>query len=90
MKSISHKPYLLQIQKVILALGDYMNAQCHACIGGTNVREDLHKLSSGVHVVVGTPGRVFDMINRRALGMLSLVLFEALLLPSVELALPSS
>ena len=45
-----------------------MNAQCHACIGGTNVREDLHKLSTGVHVVVGTPGRVYDMINRRALS----------------------
>lgn len=56
-----------QIQKVVIALGDYMEAQCHACIGGTNVREDMAKLQSGVHVVVGTPGRVFDMINRRAL-----------------------
>ena len=51
-----------------MALGDYMNAQCHACIGGTNVREDISKLGSGMHVVVGTPGRVFDMINRRALS----------------------
>merc|ERR1719436_333812 len=57
-----------QIQKVMIALGDYMEAQCHACIGGTNVREDIARLSSGVHVVVGTPGRVFDMINRRALS----------------------
>lgn len=45
-----------------------MNAECHACIGGTNVREDLHKLSSGVQIVVGTPGRVFDMISRKALS----------------------
>lgn len=44
-----------------------MNAQCHACIGGTNVREDMRKLEMGVHVVVGTPGRVYDMINRKAL-----------------------
>jgi len=44
-----------------------MGAQCHACIGGTNVREDIRKLEMGVHVVVGTPGRVFDMINRKAL-----------------------
>ena len=58
--------------QVVLALGDYMEAQCHACIGGTNVREDLRKLGGGVHVVVGTPGRVFDMINRRALSMLIL------------------
>ncbi|ELU10014.1 hypothetical protein CAPTEDRAFT_170898 [Capitella teleta] len=56
-----------QSQKAVLALGDYLDARCHACIGGTNVREDLHRLEQGVQVVVGTPGRVFDMINRRAL-----------------------
>jgi translation initiation factor 4A len=56
-----------QIQKVVVALGDYLNVECHACIGGTNVREDMEKLKEGAHVVVGTPGRVFDMINRKAL-----------------------
>jgi translation initiation factor 4A len=55
-----------QIQKAVIALGDFMNVECHACIGGTNVREDMKRLESGVHVIVGTPGRVFDMINRRA------------------------
>ncbi|KAH8550021.1 ATP-dependent RNA helicase eIF4A [Umbelopsis sp. PMI_123] len=56
----------LQIQKVVLALGDFMGAECHACVGGTNVREDMDKLRAGCHVVVGTPGRVYDMINRGA------------------------
>jgi translation initiation factor 4A len=42
-----------QIQKVVTALGDYMGAKCHACIGGTSVREDVRKLDEGVHVVVG-------------------------------------
>uniref|UniRef100_T1JDI0 RNA helicase n=1 Tax=Strigamia maritima TaxID=126957 RepID=T1JDI0_STRMM len=64
-----------QIQKVVIALGDYMNAQCHACIGGTNVREDMRKLEMGVHVVVGTPGRVYDMINRRALRTSNIKIF---------------
>lgn len=50
-----------------------MSAMCHACIGGTNVREDIRKLEMGVHVVVGTPGRVYDMINRKALGKLHLL-----------------
>ena len=59
---------LRQIQKVVIALGDYLDAQCHACIGGTNVRADIAKLEMGQHIVVGTPGRVFDMISRRALG----------------------
>merc|ERR1712135_183380 len=57
----------VQIQKVILALGDYMNVQCHACIGGTNVGEDIRKLDYGQRIVSGTPGRVFDMIRRRTL-----------------------
>lgn len=55
-----------QIQKVVVALGDFMNIDCHACIGGVSVREDMKKFETGVHVVVGTPGRVYDMINRRA------------------------
>ena len=55
-----------QIQNVVVALGDYMNIQCHACIGGTNVREDMARLGDGAQVVVGTPGRVYDMINRGA------------------------
>ncbi|XP_067851186.1 eukaryotic initiation factor 4A-II isoform X4 [Heptranchias perlo] len=54
-----------QIQKVILALGDYMGATCHACIGGTNVRNEMQKLNAEApNIVVGTPGRVFDMLNR--------------------------
>lgn len=57
----------IQIQSVILALGDYMKVQCHACIGGTSIGEDIRQLDNGQHVVVGTPGRVFDMIRRKNL-----------------------
>jgi ATP-dependent RNA helicase len=69
-----------QIQSVIMALGDYMNVQCHACIGGISVGEDIRKLEYGQHVVSGTPGRVFDMIRRRSLrtrNIKMLVLDEA-------------
>lgn len=51
-----------------MALGDYMGASCHACIGGTNVRAEVQKLQmEAPHIIVGTPGRVFDMLNRRYL-----------------------
>jgi len=56
-----------QIQKVVIALGDYLNAKCHACIGGTRVSDDITKLRNGVHLVVGTPGRVYDMLCRNVL-----------------------
>jgi len=54
-----------QIQKVVLALGDYLKIRCHACIGGTSVRDDIERLREGQHAVVGTPGRVLDMISKR-------------------------
>ncbi|KAJ8597427.1 DEAD-domain-containing protein [Rhizopogon salebrosus TDB-379] len=69
-----------QIQSVVLALGDYMNVLCHACIGGTSISEDIRKLEHGQHVVSGTPGRVFDMIRRNTLrtrNIKMLVLDEA-------------
>lgn len=64
-----------QIQKVVLSLGDFLNATCHACIGGTNIREDMRKLEAGSHVVVGTPGRVSDMIHRKVLRTRSIKMF---------------
>ncbi|KAL9239961.1 hypothetical protein vseg_014231 [Gypsophila vaccaria] len=64
-----------QIEKVMQALGDYLGVKVHACVGGKNVREDQHIVRSGVHVVVGTPGRVFDMSRRESLRTESIRMF---------------
>ena len=65
-----------QIFKVISALGHFMkNLKIHDCIGGTAVRDDIKILQDGVHVVVGTPGRISDMIRRRALILDSIRMF---------------
>jgi translation initiation factor 4A len=42
---------------------------CHASIGGTARREDAEKLRAGQHVVVGTPGRILDMMEKGVLGV---------------------
>jgi len=39
--------------QVMLALGDYMSVQCHACIGGKSIGEDIRRLDAGVHAVSG-------------------------------------
>eukprot|EP01123_Difflugia_compressa_P014309 TRINITY_DN726_c0_g1_i2.p1 TRINITY_DN726_c0_g1~~TRINITY_DN726_c0_g1_i2.p1 ORF type:complete len:396 (+),score=80.11 TRINITY_DN726_c0_g1_i2:95-1282(+) len=52
-----------QIQKVVEALGDYQGVKAHACIGGTNITDDIRILREGVHVVVGTPGRVLHLLT---------------------------
>jgi translation initiation factor 4A len=48
-------------------LSTYMKINVHACIGGTNVRNEMNILARGVHVLVATPGRVYDMMSRGAL-----------------------
>ncbi|NQX80982.1 MAG: DEAD/DEAH box helicase [Flavobacteriaceae bacterium] len=35
--------------------------------GGANAEDQIRKLRRGAHIVVGTPGRTVDLINRRAL-----------------------
>jgi len=65
----------VQTGKVITALGDYMDIIIHGCVGGTAVRDDIRALEDGVHIVVGTPGRVYDMISRRALRLDDVCLF---------------
>jgi ATP-dependent RNA helicase len=70
----------VQTRNVMMAFGEKMSARCHACIGGKSVGEDIRTLEAGVHVVSGTPGRVYDMIKRRVLktkDMKMLVIDEA-------------
>jgi len=64
-----------QIVRVVSQLGDFLRVRVHACVGGTLVREDMRILQDGVHVVVGTPGRVYDMIQRRSLNVTQVELF---------------
>lgn len=54
----------LQIQKVVLSLAAHMEVSVHACIGGTSISDDIRALDAGAQIVVGTPGRVFDMVER--------------------------
>lgn len=54
----------LQIQNVITHIGLYLNVTVHASIGGTSTLDDIEAFKSGVQIVVGTPGRVYDMIER--------------------------
>jgi translation initiation factor 4A len=56
-------------------LGDFLNVSSHACVGGTLVRDDIRVLRDGVQVVVGTPGRVYDMIKRQELNLNAVKLF---------------
>jgi len=64
-----------QIQRVIMCLGEYLKVSVHICTGGTNVMDERKKLQEGVQIVVGTPGRVHDMLKRGYLKSDHLKLF---------------
>jgi translation initiation factor 4A len=64
-----------QIMRVMMELGTFLNVKIHMCIGGSIIRDDIRTLQNGVHMVVGTPGRVYDMIQRRALKLDSVKIF---------------
>jgi translation initiation factor 4A len=61
-----------QILKVITSLSSFMNFKIHACVGGTRVRDDIEALKKGCQILIGTPGRVQDMIHRNCLDVRSL------------------
>jgi translation initiation factor 4A len=64
-----------QTHRVVSALGDYLGVRAHLCVGGTDTQKDMQKLRDGQHVVVGTPGRIEDMIRRRCLRTEDLKVF---------------
>ena len=45
------------------------NCRTAVLVGGRPIRRQLDELQRGVHIVVGTPGRVIDLINRGALDL---------------------
>ena len=57
-----------QIEKVAQAIGLYMELKVYSATGGTPIREDLRALERGVHFIVGTPGRIYDLMNRGQLN----------------------
>ena len=65
----------IQIQDVISNIGTYLDVKCALTVGGTSVRDNIGELNSNPHIVIGTPGRVLDMINKKALNTRHLKLF---------------
>jgi ATP-dependent RNA helicase RhlE len=50
-----------------ISLGLKLYSTC--LIGGTSVKNDISNLKRPIHVVIGTPGRIADMVRQRALNL---------------------
>jgi len=56
-----------QTSEVVKAISLKMDVQIMLCIGGTSVNQDIRQLRQGCDVIIGTPGRIYDLIMRKAL-----------------------
>ena len=59
----------MQVKREIDWLYKDAKAKTASCIGGMDSRAERKTLERGVHIVIGTPGRLCDHINRGALDM---------------------
>lgn len=70
----------LQVERELSWLYKYASTRIVACVGGMDARLERRKLAEGVDIVVGTPGRLRDHIERDVLiaqGLAAVVLDEA-------------
>ena len=59
----------LQVTEMIQSLGQFMGVSVLTVYGGTSYSQQLNQLRRGVQVVVGTPGRILDLIKRGRLDL---------------------
>lgn len=59
----------LQIADEFKAFSQQLPVSHCLCIGGANIRQQMDRLRKNPHFVIGTPGRIRDLLERGALDM---------------------
>lgn len=59
----------LQINAEFMEFSKGLSIYSAVIIGGANIRKQVSDLKRGVNVVIGTPGRLKDLVDRRILGL---------------------
>jgi len=61
----------VQVAEHIGRLGKYAGLKVLPVYGGEPIGKQIHALREGVQIVVGTPGRIIDLLERRVLNLAS-------------------
>ena len=62
----------MQVQRELIWLYRETGARVVTCVGGMDARAEARNLASGAHIVVGTPGRLRDHLERQRLDLATL------------------
>ena len=71
----------IQVADHISRLSKYSKLRVLPVYGGTSIQRQIHALKRGVHIVVGTPGRIIDLLKR---GMLRLTSVKIIVLDEAD------
>eukprot|EP00112_Aurelia_sp_Birch-Aquarium-sp1_P015335 Seg339.8 transcript_id=Seg339.8/GoldUCD/mRNA.D3Y31 product="putative ATP-dependent RNA helicase DDX6" protein_id=Seg339.8/GoldUCD/D3Y31 len=55
----------LQTSHICKELSKHMNVKVMVTLGGVGLKDDIMRLYQTVHVVIATPGRILDLINKK-------------------------
>ncbi len=59
----------IQIHTVVCALNQYLKYGVSLLTGGTSINQNIEELRKSPHIVIGTPGRILDMLNKRKINI---------------------
>ena len=59
----------VQSQEELFRFGRSKGVKVRSVYGGSSIEKQIKALKSGAHIVVGTPGRLLDLIKRKALKL---------------------
>jgi len=59
----------LQISKDLIQFSKYLDITILPIYGGVDIRKQMTEVKRGVEVIVATPGRLMDLINRRVISL---------------------
>ncbi|KAI9434021.1 P-loop containing nucleoside triphosphate hydrolase protein [Lactarius indigo] len=59
---------VLQWTEALSNSGNYPRLNTLLCMGGISMGEQSHVLSKGIHIVVATPGRLIDMLEKKKIN----------------------
>lgn len=70
-----------QIEDELMAFAPDLRIFSAVCVGGTNMQRQISRLNKICQIVIGTPGRLLDLIDR---GHLDLGKFDSIVLDEVD------
>ena len=59
----------VQVADNLTKFGKHSKVKVLAVYGGESINKQIHSLANGVQIVVGTPGRLIDLMERRVLNL---------------------